>query len=236
MRVMRSRRAFSRMWAAGALLPLLLLGGACGPARPGPAGSGSAGSAGSGSDGSAGPGSRVALGGEHVGEIESLLGPVAPANRAELHALSSELAADWTREADHDKDADAIVAILRRELAAKLAAARGSAADAELEVMRAEVYDRRARALSRRSFALGKAVIDGTITDAAARGTGEQVLHEVAALMPQVRALRDRERVRVLSGDLQEVSLEATFAIERGATSRRLSDYQSSRPGAPDVR
>ena len=243
---MRSRRASSRQRAAAALLPLLLLGGACGAMRSGSAGAGSgsasagsgsasagSGSAGSGA-GSAGEGmaARAAL----VGEIEAMLAPVEAARRAELRALASELAADWAREAGHDPDADPIVDVLRRELAAKLTAVRGSATDAGLEVVRAEVYDRRARALSRRSFELGKAVIDGAITDSAARDAGEQILHEVAALVPQVRALRDPERVRVLSGDLQEVSLEATFALERGATSRRLSDYRSSRSGAPEVR
>jgi hypothetical protein len=144
--------------------------------------------------------------------------------------------AGWRREAGQDKDAEAIVALLRHELSGKLAVARGGAAGAELEVVRAEVYDRRARALSRRSFALGKAVVDGAITDAEARSTGEQILQEVAALRTQVRALRDPDRVRVLSRDLEEVSLEASFAIGRGPTSRRLSDDQAQKSGAPAVR
>ncbi len=57
----------------------------------------------------------------------------------------------------------------------------------------------------------------------------------MAALMPQIRALHDLDRVRTLSRDLEEVSLEATFAIGRGPTSRRLSDYQMQKSGTPGV-
>jgi hypothetical protein len=32
------------------------------------------------------------------------------------------------------------------------------------------------------------------------------------------------------------VSLEASFDVERGAMSRRLSDYRATRTAAPDVR
>lgn len=53
--------------------------------------------------------------------------------------------------------------------------------------------------------------------------------------MPQIRALHDLDRVRTLSRDLEEVSLEATFAIGRGPTSRRLSDYQMQKSGTPGV-
>jgi hypothetical protein len=43
--------------------------------------------------------------------------------------------------------------------------------------------------------------------------------------------------VRVLSRDLEEVSLEASFAIAGGGPmTRRLSDYQARKPGAPNVR
>jgi len=49
----------------------------------------------------------------------------------------------------------------------------------------------------------------------------------VAPLRAQIRALRDPEVAQRLSRDLEEVSLEATYAIARGAMSRRLSDYQA---------
>jgi hypothetical protein len=172
-----------------------------------------------------------------AGEIEAMATGVGAAQRGELRSLASELAADWRREAGRDKDAEAIVAVLRTELSGKLAAARGGAADAELEVLRAEVCDRRARALSRRSLALGKAVVDGAIAAAEARSAGEQIRRDVTALTPQIRALHDPDRVRVLSRDLEEVSLEASFAIAGGGpTTRRLSDYQARKPGAPHVR
>ncbi|HEX8108375.1 MAG TPA: hypothetical protein VF516_11640 [Kofleriaceae bacterium] len=161
-----------------------------------------------------------------------MAGPVAQTQQVELHQLAGDLAADWRREAGNDKDAADVLALLRSELATKLTAARGHASDANLEVLRAEVYDRRARALSRRSLALGKAVIDGAIDDAAGRRDGEQILREVAVLARQVHALHDPERVRVLSAALQEVSLEASFAVARGPTSRRLDDYRTSRQGA----
>lgn len=160
-----------------------------------------------------------------VADIEAMVAEPAAGERGELHSLAAELATDWTREAGTDRDAADVLALLRRELADRLAAARG----AELDALRAEVCDRRARELSRRSLTLGQAVIDGAIDDDAARAAGRQILREVAALMPQVRALRDAERARVLSGDLQEVSLEASFAVDRGAMSRRLSDYRATR-------
>jgi len=162
--------------------------------------------------------------------------PAAPGQRLERRMLVVELVADWRREAGNDKDSADVIALLRRELSDKLAGAHAQGPDAGLEVVRAEVYDRRARTLSRRSFALGKTVIDGAIADADARIRGQQILDEVKALQPQIRALKNPDRVRVLTNDLQEVSLEASFAIARGATSRRLSDYRSSKSGAPNVR
>jgi hypothetical protein len=205
-----------------ALVVALLCTSCGGPDRPatGPTGpTGSATPAGSGAD-------------PHVAVIEGLLAPVEAEHRDEAAALAAELAADWLREAAGDKDADAILALLRDELAAKLA---GRSSGDQLEIVRAQVYDRRARALGRRSLALGKAVIDGAVTDAEARARGEQILHELAPLAARVRALRDPEVVRVLARDLEEVGLEATYAIERGAMSRRLSDYQAEKgaPGTP---
>jgi len=250
---MRNRRACSRSRPAGALVAVLLIG-ACSADRAGSPSAGAA-SPGAGSTGaaapsadpagspgaaSASPGSGASSSGSEpagdalAGEIEAQATGVEPANRAELASLAAELAADWRREAGRDKDTDAIVALLRRELSDKLAAARGGPAGAELEVVRAEVCDRRARALSRRSLALGKAVVDGAIAAAEARGAGEQLRRDVAALMPRIRALRDPDRVRALSRDLQEVSIEASFAITGGGpTSRRLGDYQAQKPGAP---
>lgn len=170
-----------------------------------------------------------------AGEVEKMV-RAAPDQRRERRTLVVELVADWRREAGDDKDSADVIALLRGELSDKLAAARAQGPDTGLEILRAEVYDRRARALSRRSFALGKAVIDGAIADADARTRGQQILDEVKALQVQIRALKNPDRVRVLTNDLQEVSLEATFAIARGATSRRLGDYQASKSGAPDVR
>jgi hypothetical protein len=216
------------------LLPVLLLE-ACGAPQSGPRTPGAPATDGAGTGGDAGAGTAPAAAPSLVVEIEALVSGHEAAAPPELHALAVELAADWTREAGHDRDAAEVLALLRRELAAKLMAVHGSASGAEIDVMRGEVYDRRTRALSRRSFTLGKGVIDGTIAEATARTAGHQILGEVAALMPQIRALRDPERVRVLSGDLQEVSLEATFAVDRGAMSRRLSDYQSTRTHAPDI-
>ncbi|HEX7838893.1 MAG TPA: hypothetical protein VF469_15555 [Kofleriaceae bacterium] len=170
-----------------------------------------------------------------AGEVEKLV-RAAPDRRLERRMLVVELVADWRREAGNDKDSADVIALLRKELSDKLADARAQGLEAGLEILRAEVYDRRARALSRRSFALGKAVIDGAIAEADARARGQQILDEVKTLQAQIRALKDPDRVRVLTNDLQEVSLEATFAITRGATSRRLSDYQSSNSGAPNTR
>jgi hypothetical protein len=231
----RSARARARRtWAPRALLPVLLLE-ACGAPQSGPHTPGAPATDAAGTGGDAGAGTTPAAAPSLVEEIEALVSGHEATAWPEVHSLAVELAADWTREAGHDHDAADVLALLRRELAAKLLAVRGSASGAEIDVMRGEVYDRRARALSRRSFTLGKGVIDGTIPDATARTAGHQILREVAALMPQIRALHDPARVRVLSGDLQEVSLEATFAVDRGGMSRRLSDYRSTRTPASDI-
>src|SRR5512143_2628825 len=120
MRVMRNRnrRACSRPWIGQALLPLLVLGGACGTARTGSpsAGSASTGSARTGSVGVEPAGSRSARSASRdalAGDITAMVAGVEPAQRAELHALASELAADWQREAGRDKDTEAILALLR---------------------------------------------------------------------------------------------------------------------------
>lgn len=186
----------------------------------------------------AGPGARSASpAGVTAALVADLEGQLAPTpDRGELHALATELVVDWQREAGDDADAPAVMALLRRELADQLAALRGRPFEVQLELVRAEVLARRVRGLGRRSLLLGKAVIDGAIPDPEARTAGEQLTREVAALAPRIRALRDPERARALASELAEVSLEATYAVARGAMSPRLGAYQASRAAAPDAR
>jgi hypothetical protein len=155
-------------------------------------------------------------------------------SRAEGQALAAELAADWRREAGSGAEAESVLAILRSDLGPRLA---GRSPTERLEVLRGEVYDRRVRALNVRSFALGRAVVDGTIGKAEAKAAGEALLSELASLMPVVRSVKDEEKRRVLDRELQEVSLEAIHAVAGGAMSGRLQRYaQDERPdGTPPV-
>ena len=163
-------------------------------------------------------------------EIVMQLGHLDPAEREPLIALAGELAADWLREAGHDAYAGAILDLQRSEFIANM---NLRDYDQRREFLRAEVYDRRARAIGRRSFELGKQVVDHAIAPADAQAAGRALLDELAALTRLVQALRDCERVRVLSVELQESSLEALYAVEGGAMSHRLSLYAADKKASP---
>ncbi|MBH24282.1 MAG: hypothetical protein CMH57_07515 [Myxococcales bacterium] len=144
----------------------------------------------------------------------------------------TELATDWLREAGGGATHDATLQILFDDLRDDLA--RHSPDD----LLTRYVVERRVRALSRRSLALGEQVLAGELSDDDARSAGEALLNEVEALSPQVKALTDDDPfVRALKKTFQQVSLEALYAIHREVMSARLQalDAEASDEAPPQV-
>jgi len=173
---------------------------------------------------------------ELVTELAGLLDGLDEPGRARGLELARVLADDWLREAGDNELSQQVIELLRTEL---LAAASPLAPEARLDLLEAEVIDRELRPLSFESYELGKAVIDGTVIDAAATTRGREILARVEALGPRVRALLDAGRRRVLQRRLEEVMLEGLYAVERKAMSHRLGLYLKDMQGAvgpPDLR
>ena len=158
--------------------------------------------------------------------------------RPDAGELVDELVDDWQREAGDGADAPAILALLRREFLDQ-AAARDEARRHDL--LLEHMLDRRIRRASVRSWELGRRVVDGTIAADQARDQGEALMNVAKDIAPRIRELADAEVVARLQRDLQEVTLEALYAIERKAMSRRLDDYRrdvhapSPNVGSPHV-
>lgn len=150
----------------------------------------------------------------------------------QVQQLARALAADWRREAGDDHDlAPDVLAILREDLDEAL---DGRDAEGRLLVLECEVLERQLRGLSRDSLALGKQVIDGEIDDSKAKAQGERLLKAAEALSPQIRAIPDEALRAPLQRDLNDLTMEALYAVERKAMSRRLSDYAQTREGASE--
>ncbi|HEX7838892.1 MAG TPA: hypothetical protein VF469_15550 [Kofleriaceae bacterium] len=143
---------------------------------------------------------------------------------ARMRELLDELVRDWLREAGTDDDAPAVIDLLRKDFNATVA---GKPGPARLEVVRAQVLDRRIRRLGVQTFALGKQLVDGGVSRDEARSRGEALMKEIDAVASQVRALADAGARARLGRDLQEASMEALYAIEGKAMSLRLNHYAS---------
>ncbi len=100
--------------------------------------------------------------------------------------LLGEVVDDWAREADSTPDPGAVLAIQRDELAAR---GRGQDAAGRLHVLRSRVVERRVDRLSAATYALGKAILDGSADDEAARTQGKAYLHEAEELAGELDAL-----------------------------------------------
>jgi hypothetical protein len=138
-------------------------------------------------------------------------------------ALLGRLLPYWLDEAraggEHAAD---VLAILRGDLERDV---QPLAPAERLVLLEAEVLDRELRALSSESFALGKEVVDAKVADDEARRRGRALLDRVAALSPRVDAITIEARRVVLRRQVEEVLLEALYAVERRAMSLRLSRY-----------
>lgn len=150
-------------------------------------------------------------------------------DRARGDELLAELCRDWVREAGSSGKADDVLAILRDDLAR---ATGGLGPRERLAVLEAEVLDRRLRVLSRQSLALGKEVVDRAVDDATARERGKALLEKAEALSPEIDAIAATDRRPALRRQLEEIVLEALYAVERKAMSARLDRYARDQQGA----
>lgn len=151
----------------------------------------------------------------------------ARAARGEL----AEMAADWLREAGSDKDAGEILDELRREFSEQLA---GKTAQQRRDVVRAVSLERRVRRLSAQSYALGQKIIEKKVADDEARREGEALMSAIDALAPRWQAIADGDAKANLQRQIDDVRMEALYAVERKAMSARLSRYAADHGGAED--
>jgi len=136
--------------------------------------------------------------------------------------LVAEVVDQWAEEADSTPDPDAVLKIQRVGLAA-----RGKG----LDVLRMRVVERRVDRLNADAFALGKAVLGGSVGDDEARSRGRECLDRAEALSA------DLDRLGVAADApsrraLHEATMDALYAVERKGMSARLSRED---PGAPSV-
>ena len=143
--------------------------------------------------------------------------------RAEAAPLVKELAADWAREANSASEPQSVLAIQRADLDESMRDKHGSD---RLTVLRVETLQRAINRLSVRSFALGTALVDKRTTPEAARPQGQALMAETDALLPRLHAIGDVDAAKRLQRDLNEVRMEALFAVEGKAMSLRLNRYQ----------
>lgn len=159
---------------------------------------------------------------------ESILGYIDESLPEELYTrarpLLEELARDWLREANKSDRPDRVLDILCEDFDEILGDAEG---EELLSLLLAQVLERRSRSLSVRSFALGKAVLQAKVHEAEAQSQGKSLLEESDVLTREIVALGDGNPLKAqLERRLQDVRLEALYAIERKAMSLRLGRYQ----------
>ncbi len=169
--------------------------------------------------------------------IASALSSVELDSDPELSDLTLELAGHWLEQANEGQSPEeqrAVLKLLRGDLAAAM---KGREAESQGEVLRREVFDRRARKLGRASFALAKAVVDGTSPAEQARPQGQELLARAKTLQDDVLDLRDQDTdaVRSIRRELENVMLEAAYAMDQGPMSLRLSRYAADKGSGPKV-
>jgi hypothetical protein len=144
--------------------------------------------------------------------------------------LLAEVVEDWVREADSTPDPHAVLTIQRQELET---AGAGRDAAGRLAALRARVLTRRVERLSAATFALGRAIIDGSATDPDAREYGRRLLDEAERLGT---ALNDAPELRPARRMLSDAVMEALYAVERQAMSPRLARATDAPGGPPNLR
>ena len=148
----------------------------------------------------------------------------------EGRTLLAEIVDDWAREADSTPDPGAVLTIQREELQT---AGAGRDAAGRLAALRARALTRRVEHLSAETFALGRAILDGSATDPDARDHGRRLLDEAERLGA---ALRDAPELQSARRELSDAVMEALYAVERQAMSPRLARATGAPGGPPDLR
>jgi len=141
-----------------------------------------------------------------------------------------ELVVDWEREAGASTQPGPVLQILRddnRQLAVATPAAR------RVEVLERSVLQRLVDGLAGRTYALGVAVIDGTIGDSPARDRGRALLAEAEALGARTKGLPRTPETESIHRTLSNAVMEALYVVERKAMSARLDRYQRGRSAPP---
>jgi hypothetical protein len=126
---------------------------------------------------------------------------------------------DWAQEADSTPDPDAVLRIQREELDAR---GQGRDADGRLAVLRSRVLERRLDRLDAEAFALGKAVLSGSVGDDEARERGRALLERGEGLAAELDRLGSAEGSPERR-KLGEATMDALYAVERKAMSARLA-------------
>ena len=170
-----------------------------------------------------------------VEKLTKELEPTALSGLAEKDAAAarvelSELAADWLREAGKDSDAPAILDLLRKEFREQL---DGKPAAVRRDLVRSISLERQVRRLSVQSYALGQKVVDKQVAADESRRQGEALMTAVDALADRWKAVADPSAKANLQRQIDEVRMEALYAVEKKAMSARLSRYAADK-GAPD--
>ena len=90
------------------------------------------------------------------------------------------------------------------------------------------------RRLSAQSYALGQKIIEKKIATEEARREGEAMMAAVDTLAPRWQAIVDANAKADLHRQIQDVRMEALYAVERKAMSARLSRYAADHGDKPD--
>jgi hypothetical protein len=147
--------------------------------------------------------------------------------------LLGEIVHDWAREADPTPDPAAVHRFQREDLEAL---GRGRDAAGRLDVLRTGALGRRVDRLSVSTYALGRAILNGSVQDGNARGQGEALLREAEAIAAELNRLPRAPETDPIRRDLGEAVMEALFAVEREAMSARLARDVDQAQGGPQVR
>jgi hypothetical protein len=158
--------------------------------------------------------------------------PGLPGPADEARAELRDLLADWLREAGHDADSPAVVALLRKEY---LAAQAVRSPAERRDLLRAESLERSVRRLGVATLALASGVVDKTVAVDEARARGKELMAELDALGPRFQAVTDPQRAARLRDDIQEARLEALYAVDGKIMSLRLARHARD-AAAPNVR
>jgi hypothetical protein len=142
--------------------------------------------------------------------------------------LLGEVVDDWALEADSTPDPGAVLAIQRKELAAR---GTGQDADGRLHVLRSRVVERKVDRLSAATYALGKAILDGSANDDEARAQGKAYLADAEEIAAELDSLGVASGAPVRR-ELGDAVMDALYAVERKAMSIRLA---RDGHGAPSI-